>query len=115
MNKESRHHVLWNRRDYATQKEKCLRSHQGMIALIPNELHFEKYPDSVHALVEAPPKPELAFIIGGLALLDSKPHSFLQYAENVIAMMADYFGGNGEEAVGNNLYRQLEVIGRHIV
>ena len=106
----SRHHVLY-RGEWSSPAERQLSSHFGLIALIPNELHFDKYPESVHALVEPPIPPEYGKILGALSLLDSKPHRFLRHTENVLSLVADYFGNHGEEALGNNLYRQLDVFG----
>lgn len=110
----SRHHAFFNRGNYTEPAELALRCHYGLIALIPNNLHFEKYPESVHALVEEPPVPGYQEILGCLAILDKKSQGFLSRPLQVIELTADYFGSHGNEPLGNNLYRQLEVFGGDI-
>lgn len=114
MKGHSRHHVFYESPDYDTPALTRLRCHYGLIALIPNELHFEKYPESVHALIEPPTPPDYREVLGCLALLDSKRHGFLSHARQVIELTADYFGTHNNEPLGNNLYRQLDIFGNHI-
>lgn len=111
----SRHHALWIRCDYKKGHEKTLRNHEGLVPVIPNELHFQGFPDSVHSLLDAPPKPRIAKTIGALALLDRQPDNYAGNPAYVINMLAHYFGANGEEAVGNHLLRQLEIYGEDIL
>lgn len=106
----SSHHFLWCRKDYETSIEKRLRSHHGMKATIPNVLHYTGYPESVHTLLDAPPKPELGRVIGGVALLDSKSQGFLSQPAEVLQMMAQYFGTEGDEELGNHLFAQYEIL-----
>lgn len=110
----SRHHAFFNRGNYAEPAQRALRCHYGLIALIPNELHFAGFPESVHTLVEEPPVPEYQEILGALALLDSKSQRFLSSPLQVIELTAQYFGTHGNEPLGNNLFRQLDVFGGDI-
>lgn len=100
-----KHHFLWTASSYETEMEQRLRSHQGMGGRIPNALHRE-----LHTVFDAPPKPELGRIIGGVALLDGKSLSFLSQPGEVLQMMAQFFGTEGDEAVGNHLFAQYDFL-----
>lgn len=106
--------MLWERNEYKTPQEKALRCHQGLVATIPSRLHYQGFPGSVHERLDAPPKPDIMYIIGATALLDRQTDGFLRNPVYTVDMVAHYFAGNDEEQLANHLLMQLEIFGQDV-
>lgn len=107
----SKHEVFFEKRWYTTDVDKRLRYHPLVGRIVMLNYYHNQGPNSLHANVEAPPKPARHLEIGALAVLNELD----QDTSHVEALnrMVDYFDGlKADDAfvgrrIADNISRQL--------
>lgn len=108
MYESTRHHVLWQRRDYHTQLEKALRNHTGLVVPLYDAVHRK-----LHIEVPPPPKPNSRLILGALAMLDELPNSTLAKPPETVLALSEHFLDQDDrlaQRLGHHLLNQSAYI-----
>jgi hypothetical protein len=102
------HHVLWCRKWYKTPIEKTLRSHQGLIVPMYQDVHRQ-----LHAALDPPPKPNSRIILGSLAMLNELSFRTLSDPRQTTMALAEHLLENEEskaQRIGHHIVKQLAFI-----
>lgn len=102
------HHVLWQRRDYKTAKEKELRNYSGLVIPMYKSAHNE-----LHAVIPPPPKLNARLIHGSLDMLNNLPKPSVDDPLRVVTALALYLERSDErlaQRVSDHLFEQADMI-----